>query len=197
MRKMFSQKQINELIQSGALVEIEKYIKANQEAGENPSTLSTIKIGDTIYVIPQKTDSEIKALAKAEVEDAESGTIVDALGLDGNGGLVKGAVSGGTKLYKHSISYGWSSGSGSLDLISNKSSAYTLQTLRADVGNVVILTTGFYNTDSSYGTFIRSLAVKSDVLHINTVNVNQSGSVNHSSISESLITSFNDTVTPL
>ena len=36
-------------------------------------------------------------------EFAQSGTIVDALGLDSNGKLVKGAISGGTKLYKHKI----------------------------------------------------------------------------------------------
>ena len=39
------------------------------------------------------------------VEDAEAGTIQDTLGLDSQGKLVKGAISGGTKLYLHTISY--------------------------------------------------------------------------------------------
>ena len=38
-----------------------------------------------------------------EVAKAEEGTIVDALGLDKDGKLVKGGVSAGTKLYKHEI----------------------------------------------------------------------------------------------
>ncbi len=37
------------------------------------------------------------------VESAQSGTIQDALGLNNSGKLVKGAVSGGTKLYLHTI----------------------------------------------------------------------------------------------
>ena len=38
-----------------------------------------------------------------DVENAQSGTIQDVLGLDASGKLVKGAVSGGTKLYMHKI----------------------------------------------------------------------------------------------
>lgn len=51
------------------------------------------------------------------VENAEDGTIVDVLGLDGNGKLVKGTISGGTKLYKHTLTL---SGLGfKLEVISN------------------------------------------------------------------------------
>ena len=39
-----------------------------------------------------------------KIENAESGTIADALGLDSEGNLVKGSVGGGTQLYKHTIS---------------------------------------------------------------------------------------------
>ena len=39
------------------------------------------------------------------VEEAPSGTIQDALGLNSSGKLVKGSVSAGTKLYHHVISY--------------------------------------------------------------------------------------------
>lgn len=49
------------------------------------------------------TDTEVKALAKEEVESASSGTLADVLGLDSGGNLVKGAVSGGVKLYLHTV----------------------------------------------------------------------------------------------
>lgn len=49
--------------------------------------------------------SDVKALAKEEVEDAPSGTIQDALGLNSSGELVKGSVSGGTQLYRHNIHF--------------------------------------------------------------------------------------------
>ena len=40
-----------------------------------------------------------------DVTKAPSGSIQDCLGLDSNGDLVKGVISGGTKLYKHVISF--------------------------------------------------------------------------------------------
>ena len=40
------------------------------------------------------------------VEEAESGTIVNALGLDSDGKLVKGTISGGTKLFDYQINAG-------------------------------------------------------------------------------------------
>lgn len=50
------------------------------------------------------SETQIKGFAKDEVESAQSGTIVDALGLNADGELVKGAVSGGgTKLFKHDL----------------------------------------------------------------------------------------------
>lgn len=45
----------------------------------------------------------LKPSVKEQVESASSGTIQDVLGLDSGGKLVKGAISGGTKFYKHSI----------------------------------------------------------------------------------------------
>ena len=49
-------------------------------------------------------DKTPNLLELQNVEDAPDGTINKALGLDSNGGLVKGTISGGTKLYKHSFS---------------------------------------------------------------------------------------------
>lgn len=49
------------------------------------------------------TDAEVKALAVDAVEEAVSGTLQEVLGLDSSGNLKKGSVSGGTKLYKHSL----------------------------------------------------------------------------------------------
>lgn len=40
---------------------------------------------------------------KDVVESASSGTIVDVLGLDASGNLVKGTISGGSKMYRHKI----------------------------------------------------------------------------------------------
>ena len=51
------------------------------------------------------------------VENAQSGTIVDALGLDAQGNLVKGQVSGGAKLYRHSITFSDGTVSYSIELI--------------------------------------------------------------------------------
>lgn len=48
-------------------------------------------------------DKQVEEVATTLIEGAESGTFEDVLGLDSNGKLVKGAVSGGTKLYKHSF----------------------------------------------------------------------------------------------
>lgn len=40
-------------------------------------------------------------LVRNSIVGVESGTIVDAIGLDSDGELVKGSISGGTQLYKH------------------------------------------------------------------------------------------------
>ena len=57
----------------------------------NGNVLEGIKIGDTKYKMPPNVNS------------ATSGTIVDALGLNSEGNLVKGTISGGTKLYNHNV----------------------------------------------------------------------------------------------
>jgi len=63
------------------------------------------KLEDKLFnrVIEGKLDAkeEIDSEAVKAVEGAESGTVASVLGLDSNGKLVKGAVSGGTQLYKH------------------------------------------------------------------------------------------------
>lgn len=62
--------------------------------------------------------------APVNPEDAQSGTIQDALGLDSQGKLVKGAVSGGTKLYRHTFGMTMNNTSYAVQIISNKSTAY-------------------------------------------------------------------------
>lgn len=50
------------------------------------------------------------------VENAQSGTIDKVLGLNSSGKLVKGSISGGTKLYKHEIYADFSDYGGVLDV---------------------------------------------------------------------------------
>ena len=66
-------------------------------------------------------DKTPNLLELQNVEDAPDGTINKALGLDSNGGLVKGTISGGTKLYKHTINLGTGY---VFSIINNKSDAY-------------------------------------------------------------------------
>lgn len=65
---------------------------------ERDAETQEISIDEAGYLYVSDADSVM-----ADVAKAESGTIVDVLGLDADGALVKGAVSGGTKLYKHRI----------------------------------------------------------------------------------------------
>ena len=51
------------------------------------------------------TQTQVDARVKAVVEGATSGTIDSVLGLDTNGKLVKGTISGGTQLYRHEGSF--------------------------------------------------------------------------------------------
>ena len=61
-----------------------------------------------------------------DVEGAESGTIVDALGLDAQGKLVKGTAGGGTKLYRHEV-VSSNSSARKLYLINNISTPINIQ----------------------------------------------------------------------
>lgn len=55
------------------------------------------------------SEKQIKGLAKTSVEDASSGTLNQVLGLDSDGGLVKGTIEGGTKIYLISFYFSKSS----------------------------------------------------------------------------------------
>lgn len=72
------------------------------------------------------TDAEVKALAVDAVEEATSGTVADVIGLDSQGHMVKGAVSGGggTKLYRHAFGMSINGTYYAVQIISNKSTAY-------------------------------------------------------------------------
>lgn len=56
-------------------------------------------------VIPSEETVDEKIAEIPNVEEAPSGTIASVLGLDSNGDLVKGTISGGTKLYKHWLAH--------------------------------------------------------------------------------------------
>ena len=48
---------------------------------------------------------QIEEISKGSIASASEGTIAEALGLDEDGNVVKGEISGGTKLYKHKLVY--------------------------------------------------------------------------------------------
>lgn len=60
----------------------------------------------------------LKPSVEDQVAQAQSGTIQDVLGLDSQGKLIKGAVSGGTKLYLHTLN-------DNVRVISTRATAYT------------------------------------------------------------------------
>lgn len=86
------------------------------------------------------------------VEEAESGTIVNALGLDSEGKLVKGAINSGLKLYKHTITYKYGSvtQTSTAIAISTRSEAYfteettSFSQMFSDIYNKVILKFDLY-----------------------------------------------------
>ena len=70
--------------------------------------------------------TQVDARVKAVVEGATSGTIADVLGLDSEGKLVKGSISGGTKLYIHQIYITASSNSYMLYAITNTQTKFSV-----------------------------------------------------------------------
>ena len=60
---------------------------------------------DVMNIEDYEKTSDLEDDVKDVIEGAESGTISDVLGLDSEGGLVKGNISVGTKLYKHTITF--------------------------------------------------------------------------------------------
>ena len=70
-------------------------VVANPTLAGTEAGLEGLEVNGTKY--------SVKKGAVAGVEGAPSGTLATVLGLDSNGKLAKGSVSGGTKLYKHDI----------------------------------------------------------------------------------------------
>lgn len=87
---------------------------------------STSEDADKIVGVSAEGKYVLKPSVKEQVEGgAEAGTIVDALGLDSDGKLVKGAVSGGTKLYKHELVLEGGGGQqGTMEVISTSATPY-------------------------------------------------------------------------
>lgn len=49
------------------------------------------------------SEKQIENLAKNKIEQVPSGTIVNVIGIDESGNIVKGTISSGTKIYVHMI----------------------------------------------------------------------------------------------
>lgn len=83
------------------------------------------------------------------VEEAQSGTIVSGgvLGLDSNGKVVKGSISGGTKLYMHILSYDSLASSNKLYVIDTNSTKITISNYSTRFGealNVYMKKAGYF-----------------------------------------------------
>ena len=73
-------------------------VVANPTLAGTEAGLEGLEVSGTKY--------SVKKGAVAGVEGAPSGTLATVLGLDSNGKLAKGSVSGGTQLYKHGCDCG-------------------------------------------------------------------------------------------
>jgi len=71
--------------------------------------------GEKYIPVDEPSTEEITEIAKDAVETAEEGTLDKVLGLDAEGNLKKGSVSGGTKLYLHEIMFKKVNGSDDID----------------------------------------------------------------------------------
>lgn len=120
MRKMFSENQIKTMAKAVADSEIsEKTMDAVVDGFDNADAVETIfGLNEDDQPAKQTADD----LVKGVVESASSGTISSPLGLDSSGHLVKGTISGGTKLYRHYLSFGQY---GALTVASSYSEAIT------------------------------------------------------------------------
>ncbi len=135
-------------------------------------------------------DKTPNLLEVQNVEDAPSGTIQDALGLDSNGDLVKGTISGGTKLYRHVLALTSSdfqyTNSGSLYYVSTESYPFDLSTnLPEGNGYCSMLT---YSTGNKGAGLFYTGGASSGTLYY----VNGSGQ-----LASATITALTDTITPL
>lgn len=95
------------------------------------------------------------------IEGAESGTIVDALGLNGEGKLVKGTISGGgTKLYYHSIKiqYGSEYEVYNLEVVTNFSNPFT--SISTQYGRYGLV----FPVDNNFALFSRIINLANDTL---------------------------------
>lgn len=131
-----------------------------------------------------RTNQPVTGVVEDVVSSAETGTINKVLGIDTNGKLVKGDVSGGTKLYNHNIQVGGEI----IEIISTMETPYTYNQLN-DVlmGNDGVLTILDYSNNV---TLIQSLSLSGGILRGAYVNQAYEPIVYNN-------TGFSDTVTPL
>lgn len=156
------------------------------------------KHNDLVDSIP--TSEDIEEIAEEVVEDTfssvESGTIANALGLDSEGKLIKGTISGGTQLYLHYITFDeddYGNINGKFVYITLKSNPLVdipTQTPSSTAANNVIFVTGEYQSGGSYFQVFAEADDQFVALNMNNLTV-QVGRVGQP------FENFNDTVTPL
>lgn len=146
-------------------------------------------IGKTRTNQPVESDTGFDKQVTTLIEGAESGTIEDALGLDSNGKLVKGAVSGGTQLYAHLITL-WEDDTKQhkvdIKIISTKSNPFTTY------NDLRYSTSNFYPVHPDY-IHSNTIAVISQQAYLTCINISQVGpniETNHQ-IKGIYITDFN------
>ena len=135
------------------------------------------------------TKYSVKKGAVAGVEGAPSGTLATVLGLDNNGKLAKGSVSGGTKLYQHYLVVETSTERFEFCIINNKSSQ--MSDIDETVGASGCVAISYETLGDAWESLPTTmLAELHEILQVHLSN----GSVYDS---EGNITSITDTVTPL
>lgn len=93
----------------------------------------------------------LKPSVEEQVAQAPSGTIVNVLGLDSEGGLVKGTISGGTKLYLHRYVSDYKE----LRIISTSSEAINPQHFSLNKSNHIVYATYTPNNSAENANYFR------------------------------------------
>ena len=149
------------------------------------------------YVNKVKKDGVVYDIHDKRIDDAQEGTLDKVLGFDSEGGLVKGSVSGGTKLYKHNITCVKQGDTIAGHYLSTSSQPVTLDNIDnsivvIDVGSISNITKPF-----PAATFISITLTKTAYVTDNNSNTVEAKIVSYNTINISDILSFSDTVTAL
>ena len=116
-------------------------------------------------VIPSEGTVDEKVSEVPNVEEAQSGTISSVLGLNSSGKLVKGTISGGTQLYKHSLSISVPGPDGAETESCELILATQTQLTTSNICNIVL--NYFISGKYFYGTVFGAYEGDPDELHLN------------------------------